>query len=1202
MIEEDRSEEKLRKTEGSEEYQRLRESEEKYRSLFKSMLLGVVYQDNNGLIISANPAAEEILGLSIDQMQGRTSTDPRWKSINENGSDFPGESHPAMIALKTGEKVENVIMGVFDPKTEQTRWININATPQYKNGEIKPFQVYTTFEDITERVEREKLSDALNKVNANLNSSLDYNTIMNSIVEDGAKAIGAESSLINLVVNGNWVVEFVYNFPSNIVGQIKSDQESPTSVYVAKKKEAVAFNDAINDPRVNVDGMKMHGVASLLAAPIILKDNVKGIIAFYHHKKSVIFTRAQIDFTNKLAASLSQAIENAELFDDIKKSEVKYHSLYSSMNEGVALHKILYNSNHEPIDYVIIDINPSYEKITGIKENDVIGKKASEIYGTGKPPYLKIYANVAEKGESTEFETYFKPMKTYFKISVISPEKGKFATIFEDITKRKKTEKQKQELLENEQQFTEELQVINEELVQKGNELIAVNNAKQESEERLHLAQIRGNVGVWDWNTVTNELKFTPELEQLYGLRPGTINTYQDWRQLTHPDDIIKIEAERDANIANHEQFDLEFRIFHDSGDIRWLSAKGGAIYNNEGNVIRVLGVNTDITERKKAEIEVMRSNQRISEIIESIQDNFYVLDYDWNYVHINNQSAAIIGLEPQDFIGQNHWKMFPQYKGTVLEDNFREAMEKREVRRFEIYSPYNDNWFIVTVYPSAEGITVLGTNITERKKVEEALYQSQKLLQDVINGFPSPIFVKDVEGRFLTINSKLEEQLGVKSEELKGKTDYDISTKELAEYYRLNDQKVLEEGKAILIEEEADLVDGHHTLLNHKFPIYDINGKPYGVGSISTDITERKLLEEKLVFQSNLLSRVQDAIIALDGNYNVSYWNKMAEEMFGWSEDEVIGRNSGELLQSKIPNSSRDKSIEKMENESKYDGEVYYRHKDGHYIPTYIRATTLTDEKGNITGVLSSMRDITEIKNREEKEQKFIEELTRSNVELERFAYVSSHDLQEPLRMVTLYSQLLERRYKDRLDSDSDDFIEYIVEGAQRMRLLIDGLLEYSRVNSQTTIFKKVDLETVLDAVIHNLKIIIDENNVSISHNNLPTILGDQNQMLQVFQNLISNAIKFHGSQPPKINISVKKNEKEWIIAVKDNGIGIDPKYQKQIFEVFKRLHTKQQYPGTGIGLSITQKIILQHGGQIWVESELGKGTTFYFTIPNKT
>ena len=564
------------------------------------------------------------------------------------------------------------------------------------------------------------------------------------------------------------------------------------------------------------------------------------------------------------------------------------------MNEGVALHKILYNSNHEPIDYVIIDINPSYEKITGIKENDVIGKKASEIYGTGKPPYLKIYANVAEKGESTEFETYFKPMKTYFKISVISPEKGKFATIFEDITKRKKTEKQKQELLENEQQFTEELQVINEELVQKGNELIAVNNAKQESEERLHLAQIRGNVGVWDWNTVTNELKFTPELEQLYGLSPGTINTYQDWRQLTHPDDIIKIEAERDANIANHEQFDLEFRIFHDSGDIRWLSAKGGAIYNNEGNVIRVLGVNTDITERKKAEIEVMRSNQRISEIIESIQDNFYVLDYDWNYVHINNQSAAIIGLEPQDFIGQNHWKMFPQYKGTVLEDNFREAMEKREVRRFEIYSPYNDNWFIVTVYPSAEGITVLGTKITERKKVEEALYQSQKLLQDVINGFPSPIFVKDVEGRFLTINSKLEEQLGVKSEELKGKTDYDISTKELAEYYRLNDQKVLEEGKAILIEEEADLVDGHHTLLNHNFPIYDINGKPYGVGSISTDITERKLLEEKLVFQSNLLSRVQDAIIALDGDYNVSYWNKMAEEMFGWSEDEVIGRNSG--------------------------------------------------------------------------------------------------------------------------------------------------------------------------------------------------------------------------------------------------------------------------------------------------------------------
>lgn len=202
---------------------------------------------------------------------------------------------------------------------------------------------------------------------------------------------------------------------------------------------------------------------------------------------------------------------------------------------------------------------------------------------------------------------------------------------------------------------------------------------------------------------------------------------------------------------------------------------------------------------------------------------------------------------------------------------------------------------------------------------------------------------------------------------------------------------------------------------------------------------------------------------------------------------------------------------------------------------------------------------------------------------------------------MVTLYSQLLEKRYKESLDDDAEDFIEYIVEGAQRMRQLIEDLLEYSRVNSQAKEFEDVNTEEVLDSVLMNLSISIIEYNVTISHENLPTIFADKNQISQIFQNLIINAIKFHGQKPPKIDVSAKNNGKEWIFAVADNGIGIKSEHQKQIFEVFKRLHTRKEYPGTGIGLSIIQKIVHHHGGQIWVESEPGKGSTFYFTIPNK-
>jgi light-regulated signal transduction histidine kinase (bacteriophytochrome) len=202
---------------------------------------------------------------------------------------------------------------------------------------------------------------------------------------------------------------------------------------------------------------------------------------------------------------------------------------------------------------------------------------------------------------------------------------------------------------------------------------------------------------------------------------------------------------------------------------------------------------------------------------------------------------------------------------------------------------------------------------------------------------------------------------------------------------------------------------------------------------------------------------------------------------------------------------------------------------------------------------------------------------------------------------MVTLYSQLLEKRYKDSLDSDADDFIEYIVDNAKRMKYLIDDLLEYSRVTSQTREFENIDLEKVLENILSNLSILIVENNVEVNHDPLPTIFADKNQMMQVLENLITNAVKFRGEKPPKIDISAKKGNKEWIFSVKDNGIGISPKHQEQIFEVFKRLHTREEYPGTGIGLSIAQKIIERHGGRIWLESEPGKGSTFYFTIPVK-
>ncbi len=232
---------------------------------------------------------------------------------------------------------------------------------------------------------------------------------------------------------------------------------------------------------------------------------------------------------------------------------------------------------------------------------------------------------------------------------------------------------------------------------------------------------------------------------------------------------------------------------------------------------------------------------------------------------------------------------------------------------------------------------------------------------------------------------------------------------------------------------------------------------------------------------------------------------------------------------------------------------------------------------------------------------KKITRELEHSNAELRQFAYAASHDLQEPLRTIAGFVKLLEKHYKGRLDERADEFIAYAIDGAKRMQELIKDLLEYSRIGTMDREFKPTDSASILDKVISNLRVAIKEGGAVVTHDYLPVITADATQLGSVFQNLIGNAIKFHSAEAPRVHISAERIEEEWIFSVRDNGIGIDKQYAEKIFVVFQRLHTRNVYPGTGIGLAICKKIVERHGGRIWVESEPGKGSTFYFTVPDR-
>lgn len=279
------------------------------------------------------------------------------------------------------------------------------------------------------------------------------------------------------------------------------------------------------------------------------------------------------------------------------------------------------------------------------------------------------------------------------------------------------------------------------------------------------------------------------------------------------------------------------------------------------------------------------------------------------------------------------------------------------------------------------------------------------------------------------------------------------------------------------------------------------------------------------------------------------------------------------------------------------HNEEVEMRRTDGQVIWAIIAEALSTQPSGD-TVIDGLLQDISDRKKAEQELEQRAAELARSNADLEQFAYVASHDLQQPLRMVVKYTEMLRQRYAGRLDSDADEFISYALEGAKGMQALINDLLTYSRVGTRGKPFESTDMEIVFEQVAASLRPAIDASGAALTRDSLPTVLADASQMVQLLQNLINNAIKFHGREPPHVHVSSEKNNDEWVFSVQDNGIGIDPKDVQRIFVIFQRLHTDREYSGTGIGLAVCKKIVERHGGRIWVKSRPGKGSTFQFTI----
>jgi PAS domain S-box-containing protein len=982
-------------------------------------------------------------------------------------------------------------------------------------------------------------------------------------------------------------------------------------------------------------------------------------------------------------------------------------SVYASMSEGLAIHDIIYDPSGKAFDYVVTEVNPAYEKITGLNSKAIVGKKATSVYSVDKAPYLDIYSQVASTGVPASFETYFPPMDKHFSISVFSHEKGKFVTVFRDITEQKKEEH--------------------------NNNLFA--SLIKYSDDAIISKDLNGTILTWNSGA-----------EKIFGYSSSEV-IGKSISILFPPghDDEESVFMAQILKGESIEHYQTE-RIRKD-GKIIIISVTLSPLKDKNGKITGSSKIAKDITEQMQTLAKLHQSEELFRSVLDNSLDFIYRVNLQTGiYEYVSPSVKQVLGLSVDEFktmdINSTMALIHPDDAAGVVEETMRlNVVGSGEVnyRLKNKQGGYHwvSNHVIVTKDNSGKPLLREGTvrDITEQKRVEEELRKSEANYSTTLSSIGDAVIATDDVGKITFLNPVAERLTAWKLKEAiykPIKQVFNIVNEQTRQEVESPVSKVLENGLVVGLANHTILINKDGTEIpidDSGAPIKDKAGNSTGVVLVFRDITERKQVEDALAFQAHLLSEVHDAVFSSDSNYTITYWNRAAENMFGWTKEEALGKISGELLKPKTNVSSLDEVRSKLRDEGYWIGEGQYLRKDGTYFIVEVNSKTLKDIEEKYIGQIVVVRDITErkkaendLKNAQEKlelalstgnvgiwewnlktnevhldermeklfglqpgtfektfgaferlvneedishiqkaikdslekdlpyetvfrtraenkKPKFIsskaivnkdndgkptnfigvcfdvsglqegaeklvsklnEELLRSNKELESFAYVASHDLQEPLRMVSSFTQLLEKQYKDKLDDKALEYIHFAVDGSKRMFDLLNGLLAYSRIQTKGREFNRVELTRVFETATQNLSLTIKERNAEIKSDDLPIVIGDMVQLIQLFQNLLANAIKF-SIESPRIFVSSKSNHDHYLISIKDEGMGIEPQYFDKIFEIFQRLNPRDQYEGTGIGLSICKRIVERHGGKIWVESEYGKGSSFFFTIPNR-
>lgn len=1173
----------------------LRESREKYRALIESANDFIWEVDPQGRFTYCSPQMETYWGIKPETMIGKTPFDLMPEGERERGLQFfsrMAESRQPFNGL--------VASAIISPG--RMIWSETSAVPFFdETGGLRGYRGISR--DITERKKAEQaIRQERERLNALIRSIPDEVWFADT---EGRFTLANPEALVSFGLEDGALVDVM-----NLVKSLEILHPDLSSRPPEESQPLRALNGEIIRGEEELVRMPATGE---LRARLVNAAPVK-------------------DADGKIIGSVSvvrDITERKKTEEALRESEERFRGIVETANEGIA--------THAP-DGTITYMNQRMADMLGYQRDEIVGRSSLDFVDEEeKQRVIQARDSLKDNGSfSSERKLRRKDGSILWTLANVSPQRDTggnfvgFLAMHTDITERKQAELA---LRESEQRFSI--------IFHSNPSALAITRAPDfqfvdVNESWVHLFGYRREEVVGHTS------------KELGLFAPG------DYEQRT----AIVEETQKHGKTLNNE-----ILARTKSGKLLYLLSSTEIVTIHSEN--HILSAVIDITERKRAGEEqqrllesVSRSQRTFSELVERAPFGIYIVDSQFRIAHMNkgSQEGAFRNVRP--LIGRPLTEamhiLWPDDVAEGIIGRFRHTLETGEPFYSPRFTNPRNDTAIVESYEwelhrmrlpdGVYGVICYYFDSTQIRVAEEALRQSEERLRLAQSSANVGIWDWDLRSGVVSWTPELDTMYGYNPGTFPGNYvgfSSRVHPDDLPEVERARSEAVRTHTS---FDMDFRIVHPSNTIhwINAKgSAVYDLAGNPLRIFGVSVDITERKKIEEALrvkneelgiineelitaqdetkynyeqlvktglelqetsQYLENLINHANGPIIVWDPEFRITRFNRAFEILTGMTSKRVIGHRLDILFPMSTRKSSMEQIRRAMTGERWETVEIPIMGHDGTERFVLWNSAPIYGKDGKtVISVIAQGQDITEMKETETALRDSVAKLKQSNTELEQFAYVASHDLREPLRMVTSYSQLLQLRYAGKLDTDADEFIDYIVDGGRTMNALINDLLEFSRVTSQAKPFEPADLNEIVLAARKNLGVSIEESKAHITVTDLPVLPVDRTQLVRVFQNLISNAIKFRRQVPLEITISAEQRGIWWIISVKDNGIGIGPEYTDKIFEIFKRLHTREEYPGTGIGLAICRRIVDRHGGSIWVESETGMGSTFYFSLPSK-